>query len=78
MFDLGSDLRHACRHLAARPGYTTIMIGTLALAIGATTAVFTVADTVIISQSIANRFWPGESAVGRRIRPPAVSPARPE
>src|SRR2546426_429635 len=48
MFDLWSDLRYACRRLAAHSGYTTIMIATLALAIGATTAVFTVVDETLL------------------------------
>jgi putative ABC transport system permease protein len=51
MFDLWSDLRHACRRFAAQPGYTTVMIATLALAIGATTAVFTVVDEVLLRRA---------------------------
>ena len=48
MFDLWQDFRYAGRQLAAHPGYTTAMLATLALAIGATTAVFTVVDETIL------------------------------
>ncbi len=48
MFDLALDLRYAFRRLASRPGYTAIMLLTLALAIGATTAVFTVVDETLL------------------------------
>jgi putative ABC transport system permease protein len=48
MSELWFDLRHAIRRLVARPGYTAIMLVTLALAIGATTAVFTVVDETLL------------------------------
>jgi putative ABC transport system permease protein len=41
------DLRHAWRALSSRPGFTSITILTLALAIGATTAVFSVVDALL-------------------------------
>ena len=40
MLELGRDLRQACRALLARPGYSLASIATLALGLGATTAVF--------------------------------------
>ena len=45
---LTQDIRYAVRLLARRPAYTTIVILTLALGIGATTAVFSVINGVLI------------------------------
>jgi putative ABC transport system permease protein len=42
------DLRLAARALLRRPGYTALVALTLALGIGATTAVFTVVDAVLL------------------------------
>ncbi len=47
LWDVSEDLRYAARTLAARPGFATIAILTLALGIGATTAVFSVVDRVL-------------------------------
>lgn len=44
-----SDVRQAFRALTARPGTTAVAVSLLALAIGACTAVFTVADAVIFT-----------------------------
>ena len=44
-----SDLRYAFRTLASRPAFTVVAVLTLALGIGATTAIFTLVDTVILS-----------------------------
>ncbi|MEO8037041.1 MAG: ABC transporter permease, partial [Acidobacteriota bacterium] len=43
-----NDLRHAIRSLAKTPGFTLAVIGTLALGIGATSAVFSVFDAVLL------------------------------
>ena len=46
---LWSDFRQALRALHAQPGTTALAIGLLALAIGACTTVFTVADAIIFN-----------------------------
>lgn len=48
MSDLFADIRHALRHLAARPVFTAAAVLTLALAIGATSAVVSLADRVLL------------------------------
>src|SRR5437762_11775230 len=45
---LGRELRHAMRSLARAKGYTTMALVTLALGIGAATAIFTILDAVVL------------------------------
>ena len=44
-----SDFSHAFRRLARAPGFTAVTVLTLALAIGANTAIFSVVDAVLIN-----------------------------
>ncbi len=47
MTDLGLDVRHGIRALGRTPGFTLVALVTLALGIGATTAMFSVLDTAL-------------------------------
>jgi putative ABC transport system permease protein len=43
-----TDLRHSVRRLARRPGFAGVVVGTLALGIGGATAIFSIADAVLL------------------------------
>ena len=49
MIDMLRDLRIAIRSLARTPGFTAVVVLTLAIGIGATTAIYSVVDAVLIN-----------------------------
>ena len=71
------DVRFAVRMLFKRPGFTLIAVGTLALGIGANTAIFTVVHSVLLQQlpfSKADRLVIVWSVYGNEGRAPASGP----
>jgi len=77
MIDLRQDVSYAVRLLRRTPGFTAVVVATLALAIGGTTAIFTLVDTVLLrplrfaeSQRLAF-VW---TTAGSRVSPDYLHP----
>jgi len=69
---LGRDLRYALRGLARRPAFTFAAVITLALGIGATTAIFSVLDGVVLKPL---SYPHPEQLVSVEISPLALDPS---
>ena len=46
--EVGRDVRYACRMFASHPGFTFVIVLTLALGIGANTAIFSLIDALVL------------------------------
>ncbi len=67
---LALDLRHAARVLARSPGFTLVAVGSLAIGIGANTAMYNVVRALLVESLPVTR--PDELALAYWTRPPST------
>jgi ABC-type lipoprotein release transport system permease subunit len=62
-----NDLRYAARVFARTPGYTAAALLSLAIAIGANAAIFSVINALLF-RPLAGQLWPDRDPIGKRVR----------